>query len=73
METKRRFAQFGYRLGVFLDGQMQGVTTRENLPSRHEAFQFRCGHAFDCRRIICQFTENLPGYPLGFRFVGKFF
>ena len=68
-----RFAEFRHRLRVFLHRHMQRITRRENLPRRHEAFQFRRSQRFDRFRIIRQSTEDLLGYPLGFRFVGKVF
>ena len=61
------------RLSMFLDGHMQGVIRRENSPRRHEAFQFGRSQGFDRFRIICQPTENLLGYPLRLRLVGKVF
>jgi hypothetical protein len=54
-----RFPEFRHRLRVFFDSHMKRIIWRENPPCRHEAFQFRRGHRFDCLGIICQFTENL--------------
>jgi hypothetical protein len=65
--------KLSHGLGMFLDGHMQGVVGRENSPRSHEAFQFGRSQGFDRFRIICQPTENLFGYTLSFRFVGKVF
>jgi len=70
---ERNLPELAHRLSMFLDRYVQGIIRRENSPRRHEAFQFGRSQGFDRFRIICQPTENLFGYPLGFRFVGKVF
>ncbi len=66
-----RFTEVCQRLRVFLDRHMQRVVRRENLPSRDEAFQFRCCQGVNRDRIFCQPAEDGPGYSFGFRFVRK--
>ncbi len=71
--AERNLPKLADRLSMFLDGHMEGVIRRENPPRCDEAFQFGRRQGFDRFRIICQPTENLFGYPLGFCFVGKVF
>ena len=70
---ERNLTELSDRLGMFLDGHMQGVIGSENPPRRYEALQFGRSQGFDRFRIICQPTKNLFRYPLGFRLVGKVF
>ena len=71
--AERNLPKLSDRLGMFLNGHMEGVIRREYPPRCDEAFQFGRSQGFDRFCIICQPTENLFGYPLGLRFVGKVF
>jgi hypothetical protein len=70
---ERNLLKLSDRLSMSLDGYMQRVIRRENPPRCNEAFQFGRRQGFDCFRIICQPTENLFGYTLRLRIVGKVF
>ncbi len=71
--AERNLPKLSHRLGMFLDGYVQGVIRCEDSSRRHEAFQFGRSQRLDRFRIICQPAKNLLGYPLGPRFVGKVF
>jgi len=66
-----RLAQPPHGLRVFFDSDVQSVARSENLPRRHEAFQFRCPERPRRFGAVCQLTQNLPSNVFSLRLDAK--